>query len=174
MNIFLLRHGIAVDPSKYGAGRDSERPLLPKGRRRLLQIARAMAALKLNFDLIVSSPYVRARQTAEIVAKSLKRQKQFKFSDALTPDGNPKLLIQQLNDLQPQPENLLLVGHEPYMSRFTALLTAGNTSMEIDLKKGGLCQLEVEELRYGRCATLVCLIAPRHLVLMAENVRLGD
>ena len=47
-----------------------------------------------------------------------------------------------------------------------ALLSAGNTSMEIDLKKGSLCKLEAETLRYGRCATLVCLLAPRHLVLM--------
>jgi len=167
MNLYLLRHGIAVDPSKSGGGRDAERPLLPKGRRRLRQIARAMGALKIRFDLILSSPYVRARQTAEIVAKSLKRRKQLKFSDELIPGGNPKLLIQQLNDLQPGPENVLLVGHEPYLSKLIALLASGNTGMAIDLKKGSLCKLEVETLRYGRCAKLACLLAPRHLVLMA-------
>jgi hypothetical protein len=53
------------------------------------------------------------------------------------------------------------------LSRLIALLTAGNTGMEIDLKKGGLCKLETESLRYGRCATLEWLLAPRHLVLMA-------
>jgi phosphohistidine phosphatase len=166
MNVYLLRHGIAVDPSKPGIARDAERPLTPRGRRRLHQIARAMSALRISFDLILSSPYLRARQTAEIAAKVLKRRKQLKFSGELTPGGNPKMLIQAVNELRPRPKNILLVGHEPYLSRLIALLTAGNTSLEIDFKKGGLCKLETESLRYGRCATLVCLLAPRHLALM--------
>ena len=166
MNLYLLRHGIAVDPSVPGFAKDAERPLTPKGRRRLLQIAQAMAALKISFDVILSSPYVRAAQTAEIVAKSLKRRKQLKFSDDLTPAGNPKSLIQLLNDLRPRPKNILLVGHEPYLSKLIALLTAGNTIMEIDLKKGSLCKLETESLRYARCASLVSLLAPRHMALM--------
>jgi phosphohistidine phosphatase len=166
MNLYLLRHGIAVDPSKSGIARDADRPLTPKGKRRLRQIVGAMGALKISFDIILSSPYVRAKQTAEMVAKPLKRGKQLKLSDELTPGGNPKLLIQQLNDLRPRPNNILLVGHEPYLSRLIALLTTGNTNMEIDLKKGSLCKLEAETLRYGRCATLACLFAPRHLMLM--------
>jgi phosphohistidine phosphatase len=166
MNLYLLRHGIAVDPSAPDFAKDAERPLTPKGRRRLVQIAKAMGALKLSFDLILSSPYVRAKQTAEIVAKELKRRKKLKFTDELTPGGNPKSLIQQLNELRPKPKNILLVGHEPYLSKFIALLTAGNTSMEIDLKKGGLCKLEAESLRYVRCATLEFLLAPRQMALM--------
>jgi phosphohistidine phosphatase len=166
MNLYLLRHGIAVDPSAVGFSKDAERPLTPKGKRRLRQIAGALSVLKISFDVILSSPYVRAKQTAEIVAKPLKRLKQLKFSDELTLGGNPKLLLQQLNELRPKPKNILLVGHEPYLSKLIALLTTGNTNMEIDLKKGSLCKLEAETLRYGRCATLVCLLAPRHLVLM--------
>ena len=166
MNLYLLRHGIAVDPSAPDFAKDAERPLTPKGRRRLGQIAGAMGALKLSFNVILSSPYVRAKQTAEIVAKTLKRRKQLKYSDELMPGGNPKSLIQQLNDLRPRPKNILLVGHEPYLSKLIALLTAGSTNMEIDLKKGSLCKLEAESLRYGRCATLVWLLAPRQLVLM--------
>ena len=81
MNLYLLRHGIAVDPSKPGIARDAERPLLPKGKRRLRQIAEAMGALGISFDVILSSPYERAKQTAEIVAKSLKQRKRLKFSD---------------------------------------------------------------------------------------------
>ena len=166
MNLYLLRHGIAVDPSVPDFAKDAERPLTAKGKRRLRQIAKAMSALKISCDVILSSPYVRAAETAEIVAQSLKRRKQLKFTAELTPGGNPKLLIQQLNELRPRPKNILLVGHEPYLSKLIALLTAGNTSMEIDLKKGSLCKLETEALRYGRCATLVCLLAPRQLVLM--------
>jgi phosphohistidine phosphatase len=166
MNVYLLRHGIAVDPSEPGIGGDAGRPLTPKGKRRLRQSARAMAALRISFDVILSSPYVRARQTAEIVAKTLKCRKQLKYSDELTPGGDPKALIQQVTEWRPRPKNILLVGHEPYLSKLIAVLTAGNTSMEIDLKKGSLCKLEAEPLRYGKCATLICLLAPRHLALM--------
>ena len=113
-----------------------------------------------------SSPYARAKQTAEIVAKELKRRKKLKFTDELTPGGNPKSLIQQLNELRPKPKHILLVGHEPYLSRLIALLTAGNTGMAIDLKKGSLCKLETEALCYARCATLEFLLTPRQMALM--------
>jgi phosphohistidine phosphatase len=169
MNLYLLRHGIAVDPSLPKFAKDAERPLTPKGRRRMRQIAEAMGAIKISFDAILSSPFVRARQTAEIVAGTLKRKKRLQFSDELTPGGNPKLLVQQLNDFRPKLENVLLVGHEPYLSQLIALLTAGNTNLAIDLKKGGLCKLEVETLRYGRCATLAFLLAPRQLLLMTSE-----
>ena len=169
MNLYLLRHGIAADRGNSVQGTDAERPLLPKGRRRLRHIAKAMGVMKINFDLILTSPLVRARQTAEIVVKTLKRRKQLKFSDELTPGGNPKLLVQQLNDLQPQPKHILLVGHEPDLSKLIALLTSGNTTMAIDLKKGSLCKLETDQLRYGRCATLAWLLAPKQLMLIAEK-----
>ncbi len=167
MNLYLLRHGIAVNPKIWDPAKDAERPLTSKGRRRMRQIAEVMSALKLSFDMILSSPYVRAKQTAEIAAKSLKCRKKLQFTDELTPGGSPKLLIQQLNDLRPKPKNILLVGHEPYLSKLVALLTTGDTTLEINFKKGGLCKLEAEKLHYGRCATLICLLAPRHLVLMA-------
>jgi phosphohistidine phosphatase len=166
MNLYLLRHGIAADPSSPGLARDADRPLTAKGRRRLRQTVPAFRALRISFDVILSSPYVRARQTAEIVTKLIKARKKLKFTDELTPGGNPKLLIQQLNELRPKPENILIVGHEPYLSKLIALLTAGNTNMEIDFKKGGLCKLETNSLRYARCATLVYLLASRHLALM--------
>jgi phosphohistidine phosphatase len=166
MNLYLLRHGIAVDPSSPRFAKDAERPLTPKGRRRLQQVAEAMSVMKISFDVVLSSPYLRAKQTAEIVAKPLKRQKKLKFTDELVPGGNPKSLIQHLNELRPMPKNILLVGHEPYLSKLIALLTAGNTNMEIDLKKGGLCKLETDSLRYGRCATLEFLLAPRQMALM--------
>jgi phosphohistidine phosphatase len=71
MNIFLLRHGIAVEPGSAGFEKDSERTLIPKGERKLWQVADAMAAQKLSFDVILTSPYIRARQTADIIAEAL-------------------------------------------------------------------------------------------------------
>jgi phosphohistidine phosphatase len=166
MNLFLLRHGIAAEPDALGIKTDAERPLVPKGEDRLRAAAVAMEKMKLSFDAIISSPYLRAKQTAEIVARHFKLQKKLAFSDDLIPGGNPQALIRQINDLKPAPENILLVGHEPYLSRFIALLAAGIPTATIEMKKGGLCKLEVEELECGHCATLAWLLTPRQMELM--------
>ena len=166
MNLYLLRHGIAAEPGVAGFQPDSERPLTAKGENRLHIAAKAMAKMDLSFDLILSSPFLRAKQTAEIIAKRFKLRKKLACSDDLTPTGNPRLLIQQLNRLRPEPENVLLVGHEPYLGKLVALLAAGNTSLELDFKKGGLCKLEADFLLYGRCAKLVWLLTPRQMELM--------
>ena len=166
MNLYLLRHGIATEPEAVGYAPDSERPLTAKGAARLRETARAMEKLELSFDLILSSPFRRAKQSAEIIGRSLKSRKKLAFTDDLTPAGNPRLLIQELNQFRPEPDNVLLVGHEPYLGKLVALLAAGNTSLEIDFKKGGLCKLEADYLLYGRCAKLVWLLTPRQLRLM--------
>ena len=149
-----------------GFGSDADRPLTPKGKRQLRQVANAMKNMDLCFNLILSSPFLRARQTAEIIAKLLKLKKRLAFSDELTPDGDPKALIRQLNELKPASENVLLVGHEPYLSRFISQLLAGSENMEIDFKKGGLCKLEMASLRFGRCAALVWVLTPKQMKLM--------
>ena len=81
MNLYILRHGIAVEPGSPGYKSDSERPLIPKGERRLRSAAAAMRKLELSFDLILSSPFIRAKQTAEIVAGELKLKKRIDFFD---------------------------------------------------------------------------------------------
>lgn len=167
MNLYILRHGTAVDRGTPGYDRDAERPLTLKGERRLWRITEAMERLELSFDLIVSSPYLRAKQTAEIVAEAFKARKKLECTDDLTPGGNPKGLIEHLRDLQPAPENILLVGHEPYLSGLISTLVGGNSSLPVVMKKGGLCKLTVESLKYGRCASLEWLLTPRQMALMA-------
>ena len=167
MDIFILRHGIAVEPGTPGYENDSERPLNPKGERRLHSAAAAMKKLELSFDLILSSPFIRAKQTAEIVVGELKLKQGIEFFDGLVPGGNPKALIHTLNGLKPTPGNVLLVGHEPYLSRLISLLVSGHADAVIEMKKGGLCKLEVVELQHGQCARLVWLLTPSQMELMA-------
>ena len=167
MNLFLLRHGIAVERGTAGFEKDADRPLTPKGERRLGRIADAMDAMGLKFDLILSSPYARARQTAEIVAGALGLKKKLEFSEDLTPDGDPKALIAALDKREPHLENVLLVGHEPFLGGLIATLTSGDARVSSDFKKGGLCKLEIETLRHARCATLAWLLTPRQMGLMA-------
>jgi phosphohistidine phosphatase len=161
MNIFILRHGIAVERGTKGFENDSERPLTPKGKRQLRKSTEAMKRMKLRYDLILSSPYKRAKQTAEIVAEELKLKKRLKFSDTLKFEGDPETMIREIAALKPAPKNLLLVGHEPYLSHLISLLVAGNGSMAMDFKKGGLCKLEVEKLDGAARAQLVWLLTPK-------------
>ena len=166
MNLYILRHGLAVEPGTPGYAKDADRPLTPKGERKLWQIAEAMEALELSFDLMLSSPYLRARQTADIIAEAFNARKKLEFSEFLTPSGSPKRLIEFLLDLKPLPGNVLLVGHEPYLSGLIALLVAGDARLWVTLKKGGLCKLNAESLKPGRCAVLEWLLTPGQMKLM--------
>jgi phosphohistidine phosphatase len=166
MNFFILRHGIAVERGTPGYAKDADRPLTLEGERKLHLIAKAMENLELRFDLILSSPYLRARQTAEVVAGALGLRKKLDFSDSLVPDGSPHQLVELLNRLKPVPESVLLVGHEPYLSGLISLFVSGKESCLVALKKGGLCKLTTESLKHGRCATLEWLLTPKQMVLM--------
>jgi phosphohistidine phosphatase len=167
MNLYLLRHGIAVDPGSPDYPNDADRPLTPKGERKLQRIAEAMQALELSFDFILSSPYLRARQTAEIVAEAFGTRKKLAFSDSLTPESSPKELVALLNSLKPPPDDVLLSGHEPYLSRLISLLVSGDPGLSVVMRKGSLCKLSVEHLKPGRCASLEWLLTPKQMALVA-------
>lgn len=161
--LFILRHAIAEERSPSLPGGDSQRRLTNEGARKMCRIAKGMKALDLKFDLILSSPYLRAKETAEIVAKAYSKTKLLKLTPLLAPDGNPRDLIEELMRVHPGCKRVLLVGHEPYLSSLVSLLLSGSTSLSITLKKGGLCGLTVSKLHYGRCATLEWLMTPGQL-----------
>jgi phosphohistidine phosphatase len=162
--IYVLRHGIAVERGTRGYSKDSDRPLTPEGRKKMRSIARALRQFELSFDLILSSPYVRARQTAEIVVEILEAEDRLKFSEHLAAEGDAEDLVEQLKGLYHSPASVLLVGHEPYLGQLISLLLMGKPDLALTLKKGGLCKLMVQRLVYGRCATLEWLLTPRHLI----------
>jgi phosphohistidine phosphatase len=166
MNLFILRHGLAVEPGSARFANDADRPLTPKGERKVRKIAQAMRAMKLSFTIILSSPYVRARQTAEIVAGVLKMPKRLRFTELLTPSGSVADLVDLLNDHKPRVEDVLLVGHEPHLSEMISLLVSGESESILVLKKGGLCKLSAETLEPDRCAALEWLLTPKQMALM--------
>jgi phosphohistidine phosphatase len=160
MELYILRHGIAGERGDPHYPNDDDRPLTDEGQKKTLKIARRMKELGLTFDVILSSPLARARQTAEITASVLGCKNKLKFSDHLAPNGSKKALIQGIG----RRKRLLLVGHEPYLSELISMLLAGETGLHIELKKGGLCKLDIPALHYGRCATLQWLIPPKLLL----------
>jgi phosphohistidine phosphatase len=165
MNLYILRHGIAVEHGAAGYENDDERPLTGKGERKMWAIADAIKALEISFDLILSSPLVRARQTAEIVAEALKCQKRMELTDTLSPQDSAKPLIELLRE-QRALDDFVLVGHEPFLSRLIALLISGTSETSVLLKKGGFCKLSTDDLKHGKCATLEWLLTPKQMELM--------
>ena len=166
MELYLLRHGLAVERGTTGFKDDALRPLTPKGRRQLRTIAAAIKGMDLRCDLILSSPLQRAKQTAEIIAREIKLKKRVKFSNALAPGGSAAVLFRQLVRMKPMPARLLFVGHEPDLSRLISLLITGGMRLQMDFKKGGLCKLDIGKLKAGKCATLAWLLTPKQLKQM--------
>ncbi|HLP76123.1 MAG TPA: phosphohistidine phosphatase SixA [Candidatus Paceibacterota bacterium] len=158
MKLYILRHGEAAE---HGDPRfkENERPLTPKGIQRIKQLAHSLREMEISFDKILSSPLVRAKQTADIVARGM--TKPVDTTDALTPSGSMKNLIEQVAMIRPVPRGVLLVGHEPYLSGLVSFLCLGTADLPVKLKKGALCRLEVEHLICGKCATLEWLAQPR-------------
>jgi len=160
VDLYILRHGIAEERTGSTPGGDSQRRLTDEGKKKMRRIAKGMKALHLEFDLILSSPFLRAKETAEIVAAVFGIEKLLNLSSNLAADGNPKELIDELKRNYSKRKRVLLVGHEPYLSRLISLLISGDTGIPIILKKGGLCKLSLASLHYGRCATLDWLLTP--------------
>lgn len=169
MNLYIIRHAIAADSAESDSESDSQRPLTDKGRKKMRQIAKALRHLGVEFDLILSSPYVRARETAEVLANVFKMKNEILFSDNLIPLGNPQLLIGEINEKH-RVDSLALVGHEPYLSTLIGLLTAENAKLDMTLKKGGVCYLTADDLHHpDHHATLEWLLTPGILVEIGDK-----
>ncbi len=166
MNLYLIRHAIAATvPPEGPEGDDSQRPLTTKGRNKMYRIARGLKELGASIDLILTSPYLRTTQTARVLAKTFELGKgKIIPSAALAPAGQVGDLVNDINEKCQGVADIALVGHEPYLSRLTALLLSGDPSLSITLKKGGVCCLSIETLQSGRCATLEWLLTPAQLV----------
>jgi phosphohistidine phosphatase len=154
MNLVLFRHGAAEDRETFArSGGDEERPLTERGRRKVSDAARGLKALLPRLDLLATSPLVRARQTAEILAETYGRSAPLEVPE-LAPDAARASLERWLRRQSPDAV-LVLVGHEPNLGELARWLTDGPEP--IALKKAGACLLRVSgDLRAG-CAALAWL-----------------
>lgn len=163
MELYLLRHGIAAERGSRAYPSDHQRPLTPDGIKKLRRSVRAMQSLGLSFDLILTSPYARARQTADVVADALGLEGVLEVSALLEPGGDLQELIADLASRTKRIDRTLLVGHEPMLSSLISLLLSGEDDLDITMKKGGLCKLAIRTVSPGRCATLEWLVTPKQL-----------
>ena len=160
MDLFILRHAIAEERSPRWSD-DSKRPLTEEGAEKMREVAKGMKVMELEFDLILSSPYVRAKETADIVADVYDAK--VHTSKHLESGGNAKTLIQELNSEYQSKTSVLLVGHEPDLGHLVSLLCSGKEEFSVTFKKAGLCKLSVAKLIHGKCASLEWLMTPKQI-----------
>ncbi|MGP8101840.1 MAG: SixA phosphatase family protein [Candidatus Cybelea sp.] len=163
MNCYFLRHGVAVEPDEW-TGRDFDRPLTQEGIERMECEARAFADLSLDLDAIVTSPLLRARQTAEIIASRLKLRDDI-VEDARLAGGFDARRLAEILAEHDKAEAIMLVGHEPTMSATVGRMV-GDASIE--LKKAALAGVVLSSASATR-GTLICLIPPKVLVRLGKG-----
>lgn len=145
MEIYVVRHGIAIDREDPKCPPDPERYLTEEGIEKTKRVAVAVAALCTSPDLLLSSPYVRAMQTAEIFASALDYSKQkIRRTDLLLPGAEPSLLFRELAK-DKQTSTLFIFGHAPQLDD-TIAAALGSKHHVTSLKKAGVALLELKRL----------------------------
>lgn len=141
------------------------RPLTLKGRKRMQKVCVYLQDFIKEFDVIVSSPLVRARQTAEIVSQIYFDTKVLEAPE-LVPHSPPQAFVKWLRTQARSYRRIAVVGHEPQLSSFASYMLAGKTESFIDLKKSGIIALELESFAQAEAgeAQLLYSIPPKFLV----------
>lgn len=164
--LYIMRHGIAVDRGTAGYADDAKRPLTPDGRKRMKEITVGLMRAGFDPDWIVTSPLVRAAETAEIVADGLGGRVPRDDCDALRPGGSPEALLTFLAK-QPGRRRVLVVGHEPDLSELAARLVGAGRHAHLGFKKGGCCLITFQEFPPRAPGQLLWWLTPRLMRKMA-------
>ena len=154
MDIWLLRHAVAEEAS--ATGRDADRGLTPDGLRRAERVARGLAALEPSIELVLTSPYRRARQTAEPAARALGCAQDLRETRALEPERDPREVLEEVR--AEEADGVLLVGHEPHLGVLLGLLVAEGRAA-LPLKKAAAAWVALE----GGSGTLRAVLPARVL-----------
>jgi phosphohistidine phosphatase len=148
MNLYIIRHGLAGEHGSYA--NDDERPLTEEGQRKTKKIAKRLEDFEIRFDLILTSPLVRARQTAEIL-QAVGLGKTLEESVHLAPGGSFDEWLGWLDLWQRSPsstsdfKSLAIVGHEPDLSSWAERLLWGRSDQRLVLKKAGVIGLDLPD-----------------------------
>lgn len=168
MHLIVIRHAIAMERDEHAlTGRpDSDRPLTDWGRRRMRKNARGLQRIAPPPDLVATSPWLRAADTAAVVAETLGVER-VETVDALLPDHPPDALADWLNaraDLQ----TVAVVGHEPHLGALVTWLLGGGAASRVEFKKGGACFLRIDPPAGPGSAVLVWHLTPAQLRGLAD------
>ena len=163
--LYIMRHGIAVVRGADFAD-DSKRPLTPEGKKKVKEIASGLKRLGVSLDWVVTSPLVRALETAEIVAETLGPNLPMDFCDALRPGGSAEALVTFLAKY-PNRKRVLVAGHEPDLGSLAVRLIGAGRHVNLGFKKGGCCLLEFDQFPPKSPGELIWWATPRLLRKLA-------
>lgn len=165
MDLFIIRHAIAEDRLQFHlkSPDDSQRPLTEEGRRKFKKLAKRFQKLMGEVDIIVSSPYRRARQTAKLLQEHYPDVNLI-LSPALTPDAD----LQEFSawckkNLRKTDSRIVIVGHEPHLSKLASWLVFGSSVSRILLKKGGGVAIRIDGPVGPKTGLLQWVVTPRSL-----------
>jgi phosphohistidine phosphatase len=165
MLVYLFRHGIAIDREAPDCPPDFDRYLTDKGKTRTRAAAAGLRVLGAIPQAILSSPYVRARETAEIAAEELGLDaKDVGLTESLVPEAGPQRVLREV--LTRDDEAVLCAGHAPNLDLVLAEAVGHELAPFTDLKKAGAACIELDEDRTGR---LLWLMPPKVLRALAER-----
>ena len=160
MLLYLMRHGIAIDREDPDCPAEAERYLTPKGMDRTREAARGLRDLRISPTTLLTSPYVRAVQTGEIVCDVLDLDpKQLRATDALKPEAKPARLAEELEKVSG--DDVMCFGHAPQLDDFIAHAVRASAAFTA-LKKAGVACLDIEGLSPLR-STLEWLLTSKTL-----------
>lgn len=159
--LYLVRHAIAAERSTHRAG-DDTRPLTARGVVRFKKAVAGLATLGAGIDEVFTSPLVRARQTAALLAAGLRGAPAVRVLDALAPGHAPPAVVAQLaRAVRRRRRRIALVGHEPGLGELAAhLIGAGRP---LPFRKGGICRIDMESLTSRRPGVLAWFLPPKVL-----------
>lgn len=164
MQVILVRHGIAHDRLDPACPPDPERALTPEGLKKTAEAARGLGRLRPTPARHLTSPYVRARQTADIFREVIAPGCPLSETEALLPDAEPHLVLREIAS---STEDIVLYGHAPNLDRVAALLTGARESA-FRMKKAGVVVIEhLDHPVPGQGAVVLCA-TPKVLRLLAD------
>jgi len=161
MQLYIVRHGIAIDREDPQCPPDPERFLTDEGIEKTKQVAKGVAEIGAVPDLMLSSPYLRAVQTAEIFASALEHNKQkIRKTDLLLPGADPMQLFRELAK-EKQASAVFIFGHAPHLDDLIAT-AIGSKHHVTALKKAGVALVELRRM-VPPSGELVWLATPKLL-----------
>ena len=142
MNLYIMRHANA-GLRRENPLLDSKRGLVKEGKDQCMLMARMLSALKVQIDVIVSSPLKRAMQTAQFVGTELGYEAKVEISPALAPDAEYRA-FQELVAKYANREGILVVGHNPNLFQFLGKMITGNGGASLRLRKGAIARVDLD------------------------------
>ena len=159
MQIYLLRHGIAADATPGKS--DFERPLTAEGKRELRTLLQFAFKAGVKPSLLLSSPYLRALETAQIAESELECAGGILETRALVPSGDPSDVWLEIRSHKEE-KSILLASHEPLMGVLLGYLLGGHNLM-VDFKKGAMARVDVDSIPSQPRGVFKWMIHPKML-----------